>query len=328
MIKDATLELLMESKMLTHYGSGKVREMFELPDYPNHLLVYVTDRWSARDFIFGFGIDGIGEIRNAMTIHWKRRMKEIGVKTDLVAYGRYIDSYLPPQLKHNRDLWKRATIVKKYGMIPHELIYRFNSVGGVQAASEKGMTEFCGNSIKAGMQFGTEFFPPLRTPTIKAKVGHDPDENWQDVEKEYPGLLDEGAHITCFIHDMLAVDELGNLIDIKLEMAVDPVTGQYVLCDEVSPDSCRFTNRFDYGLLLEGNKHAVEFLDKEFGRSWADERGIKEYDPSNLDHCREVATWTAEPDFFLRFISRYNRCFFMNTGGHDLAGYHRDAMGL
>jgi phosphoribosylaminoimidazole-succinocarboxamide synthase len=135
MIKDATLELLMGSKALIHYGSGKVREMFELPDYPNHMLVYVTDRWSARDFIFGFGIDGIGEIRNAMTIHWKRRMKEIGVKTDLVAYGRYIDSYLPPQLKHNRDLWKRATIVKKYGMIPHELIYRFNSVGGVQASN-------------------------------------------------------------------------------------------------------------------------------------------------------------------------------------------------
>ena len=332
--QDTTLDLLRDCKELKPYGSGKVREIFELPSYPNYLLVYVTDRWSARDFVFDFGIDGIGMVRNAMTIHAKKAAMKEGVKTDLVAYGRLIDEYLPAELKRSANLRKRATIVKKLEMYMYELIVRFNSVGGVQAAAEVALAagktefEFCGNVITASLQFGSTFDPPLSTPTTKEAVGHDNNVDKQKVEDEHPGLLAFAAGRAIAIHDRLVREGRGNLIDIKFELGRDPVTGEHVLGDEVSPDSARFTSHDHYPLLHIGLKDRVDFLDKEFGRSWADKLGIKDYDPKNPEHRAIVAEWEGDEKFMKEFRDRYDRCFFMYTNGYTLAEYQKEVMNL
>jgi phosphoribosylaminoimidazole-succinocarboxamide synthase len=324
---DAALALMIKaseskSAKLERLKPGKVREIFRLRDFPGKLAIFVTDRWSARDFVFGFTIPGIGITRNIMTISWKRRLRNQwpsnkSIRTDLVAYGRYIDQYLPKELQGNRELWKRVTIVDELDMIPNELIIRFNSVGGINKDSHKvpageDSFEFCGNVVPARMPFGMEFSPPLCTPTTKEAEGHDLNVPWQQVEEQHPGLIAFGVEAVSLIHDNLAAGTAGNLNDIKIEVGRDKNTGEYVFGDEVSPDSCRFTLREDYPSLLSGTR--VKFRDKEFGREWADKMGIQDYDPKNAEHQKIVADWTGDQEFVSGFKRRYDEACVMNTG--------------
>ena len=321
-----TLELLTASSKFVLHGSGKARELFAPVDFPQLLGVYVTDRWSARDFNFGFALPNVGMLRNTMTIHWKRKLRRAGFRTDLHRYGKSIDDCLSNALHGNRTLWKRMTFVDRHVMIPYELIYRFNNVGSMFEASSQGRTEFCGNNITPYMQFGTEFPEGIATPTTKEKKGHDKDTLRQKIEEEWPGLIEAGRKVACFIHDTLADGTLGNLIDIKLEMAWDPVACEYVLCDEISPDSCRFCLREDYVSLLQGNRD-VPFYDKEYGRQWADGMGIRAFDPLDPRDCEVVASWHA-PEWFLKeFMRRLDVAFYINTM-HNPPDYAKQALGI
>jgi len=309
-------------------GSGKIRYLFDLPGYQDLMAVYVSDNWSAYDFVFGFVIPNKGKYLNIATIAMKRVLRNKGTDTDLVAYARYIDEYLPAALHRNRELWERMTIVRKYDMIPCEVVLRNNLFGSAwkDYNDPKNGRVICGQLLEEGLPLFAELSPPFQSPTTKAKTGHDLPLTKQEVDRTWPGLLDAGVHILEQINGILAEDNLGRCADIKLELGRNPVTGGYVLCDEISPDSSRLCWLTEYRALKPGG--VPTFLDKEFGRAWAAELGIKELNPSSEEDRERVRTWRPDESFIREFMRRYGEGFFIWSRGHTMAEYKSSAMSL
>jgi phosphoribosylaminoimidazole-succinocarboxamide synthase len=329
---DAALESQNEliarlTKHLKPIGSGKVRFLFEVPGRPDLMAVFVSDNWSARDFVFGFVIPDKGKYLNISTIAVKRVLRKKGIKTDLIAYGRHVDEYLPLALQGDRELWDRLTIVKKCKMVPRELVYRNNLFGSALKDYLKPERRrlVCGQRLPKGMTRFDEFEMPFATPTTKAKKGHDVAVTLQSVEKRYPGLIEAGTKVVNAIKDMLAEDGFGWLVDIKLEMGVD-ADGDFVLCDEVSSDSSRLCSLDEYRALKPGS--IPTFFDKEFGRTWADGRGIDTLNPANDNDCEEVRSWRPDAAFLEELLKRYKKGFFILARGHALEEYKKMAMSL
>jgi phosphoribosylaminoimidazole-succinocarboxamide synthase len=335
---DEFLAILMQCKKLEHIASGKVREIFRIKEFPDLLLVYVTDRWSAYDFVFGFQMEGFGIIRNLMTIHWKRRLlKEWGIRSDLVAWARYIDDYLPSYYSNNRELWRRVTIVRELDMIPVEVIHRCN-VGGSLANAAKAARqadeaefEFCGHILPATLRSGEEFQPALSTPTTKAKSGHDLNVDTHTVERDYPGLQDFGLDVITYIRHKLEAEGRGRILDWKGEFGRLGSTPGLVWGDEFSPDSARFCLEEDYAAFLAGEP--IVPCDKEFGRlhmlsqhpELEPKKGM--LNPGNPEDQALVASWRESDAFLSAFQDRYRKGFWINTG-ETPENYAKLALGI
>ncbi|MDB5265823.1 MAG: ade7 [Parcubacteria group bacterium] len=309
-------------------GTGKVRYLFDLPQHPDLMAVFVSDNWSARDFVFGFVIPEKGKYLNIATIAMKRYLRNKEIETDLVAYARYIDEYLPPGLRGNRELWNRMTIVRKCEMIPVEVVLRNNLFGSAwkDYNNPKLGRVVCGQLLSEGLPLFAELSPPFQSPTTKAKTGHDLAMTKQAVDEEYPGLLSEGVYILESLNEILEEDSLGRCIDIKFELGRNPVTGIYVLCDEISPDSSRLCRLSDYLALEKGE--VPEFLDKEFGRAWADALGIDKLDPASETDKELVRSWRPDEQFVQEFMRRYAVAFWILSRGHTLNEYRNSMMAM
>ena len=110
-------------KLLT---SGKVREVYELKEDPNHLLFVTTDRVSAFDIVLANGIPQKGAVLTMLSKFWFELFsKELSdVKTHFVSMG------LPSSLKAKlpKDVVTavepRSMVVKRLEMLPLESICR------------------------------------------------------------------------------------------------------------------------------------------------------------------------------------------------------------
>jgi|GEM_PF-2602119 len=277
---------------------GKVFEQLPLED--GLMLNYPTDRWSAYDFPQPHPIPGKGLSAAAMTVCAKRFLQKQVVETDLVAYGRHMNDYLPTALRGNRMILTRGMIVRQHRMIPYEMIIRGYVLGSLATAAararEAGQSQFtfCGHELTASMHTGQRLMSPLVTPTTKAKKGHDQPVQWRDVEREYPGITMFSQRVYTFLSERIESEGRGRLLDMKIEVALDE-HGDFVLCDEVSADSCRFCLEEDAPRLTQGE--AVDFYDKEFGRQYLTALGIQSLDPLNEEHQAIVASWEYDPTF-------------------------------
>ncbi len=239
---------------LTHLYSGKVREIYQMPD--GSLLLVATDRISAYDYVLPTQIPDKGKILTQLSLWWFERL------ADLVP-NHLVDAPIPPQFAD------RAMACKQLSMIGVECVARGYLAGsGWQDYQRTGMVS--GVTLPAGLTEGARLPEPIFTPATKAARGEH-DENitaasvagrlGADVAAELERLTLEvyrgGAEVAGRAGIIVA--------DTKIEFGFD-TDGRLVLADEVlTPDSSRFwpADQWQPG-------RPQPSYDKQFVRDWLD----------------------------------------------------------
>jgi phosphoribosylaminoimidazole-succinocarboxamide synthase len=213
----------------THVHSGKVRDLYELPD--GRLLMVASDRISAFDFILDTTIPDKGEILTRMSLWW------FGQLADLVPH-HVLSTDVPEAVRG------RAVICERLAMYPVECVAR-GYLTGSGLLDYRATGQICGIALPAGLEDGSRLPGPIFTPAAKAELGeHDENVSYDAV------VATVGADVAAVLRELtLAVyaraEEIARgrgiiLADTKLELGRRP-DGTIVLADEVlTPDSSRF----------------------------------------------------------------------------------------
>jgi phosphoribosylaminoimidazole-succinocarboxamide synthase len=236
----------------THVHSGKVRDLYELPD--GRLLMVASDRISAFDFILDTTIPDKGEILTRMSLWWFEQL------ADLVPH-HVLSTDVPASVRG------RAVICERLEMYPVECVARGYLTGsGLLAYRATG--EVCGIALAAGLVDGSRLPEPIFTPATKAALGeHDENVSYDAV---VAAVGDEAAaslrDLTLAVYARAEAIARGRgiiLADTKLELG-HRADGTIVLADEVlTPDSSRFwpADEWEPG-------HAQPSYDKQIVRDW------------------------------------------------------------
>ena len=235
-----------------HVHSGKVRDLYELPD--GNLLMVASDRLSAYDHILSPGIPDKGEILTQMSLWWFEQL------ADLVP-NHVVSTDVPEQVRG------RAVVCERLEMYPVDCVARGDLTGsGLFDYQHTGAV--CGVQLPPGLGEASRLDEPIFTPATKAELGeHDENVSYEHVV----GVV--GPEIAARLRDLtLAVYERAErlarergiiLADTKLEFGVRP-DGTIVLADEVlTPDSSRFWPADEY---VAGK--VQDSFDKQVVRNW------------------------------------------------------------
>jgi len=237
-----------------HLSAGKVREIYELDH--DTLLMVVTDRISAYDFVLETEIPDKGRVLTAMSSYF---FDEIEFPNHLV--GELGDERIPA------SVLGRAMVCKKLDMLPFECVARGYLTGsGLKEYQESGTV--CGIELPEGLTEASKLPEPIFTPATKAEIG-DHDEN-VSFDKVVDALGEDRANemreATLRIYSKAAAltEERGVILaDTKLEFGLDE-EGNLVLADEVlTPDSSRYWPADSY---TEGKVQPS--FDKQYVRNW------------------------------------------------------------
>ena len=154
-------------------SSGKVREIYEVDQ--EKLLIVVSDRISAFDYILPSLIPEKGKILNQLSKFWFDFTKDIIpnhlISTDLKDF---------PEEFQTEEFDGRSMLVKKLKMIPIECIVR-GYITGSGWKSYKQSGTICGIKLPEGLQESEKLPEPIFTPTTKAKEGHDENISFDQV---------------------------------------------------------------------------------------------------------------------------------------------------
>jgi phosphoribosylaminoimidazole-succinocarboxamide synthase len=236
----------------THLHSGKVRDLYELPD--GRLLMVASDRISAFDFILETPIPDKGEILTRMSLWWFDQL------AGLVPH-HVLSTDVPAEVAG------RAVICERLDMYPVECVVR-GYLTGTGLLDYRATGEVCGIPLPDGLLDGSRLPEPIFTPAAKAAMG-DHDEN-----VSYDAVVGTvGADTAAQLRSLtLAVyaraEEIARgrgiiLADTKLEFGARP-DGTMVLADEVlTPDSSRFWPAGDWQ-----PGRAQPSYDKQIVRNW------------------------------------------------------------
>lgn len=213
----------------THLHSGKVRDLYELPD--GTLLMVASDRISAYDFVLDTTIPDKGEILTRMSLWWFDQL------ADLVP-NHVLSTAVPDAVRG------RAVVCERLEMFPVECVARGYLTGsGLREYAVTG--EVCGIPLPAALEDGSRLAEPIFTPATKAALGdHDENVSYDAV------VATVGEQAASRLRDLtLAVYRRAEgiarergiiLADTKLEFGAR-ADGTTVLGDEVlTPDSSRF----------------------------------------------------------------------------------------
>ena len=264
---------------LLHFSTGKTREMFEIPDKPELLLIYATDRISIFDIVLNALIKSKGHVLTASTIFWLNQFN-FGAGDHLMAYGSGIDEFLPKDLRGDSDLQKRCLVVEKAMVLPIEAIVRGNLTGsGLNDYKATGMV--CGHELPPGLHDGSKLPEVLFTPSTKAEAG-EKDRNIEfDEMVEHIGgdfglatkVREEAKKIFSLANEI--ANKKGIVIaDTKFEFGMvtnkSNNTVKLALIDEIlTPDSSRFWP------FQDEYTSAPESFVKQGVREWGKSVGIK-----------------------------------------------------
>jgi phosphoribosylaminoimidazole-succinocarboxamide synthase len=235
-----------------HLHSGKVRDLYELPD--GRLLMVASDRISAYDFVLETTIPDKGEILTRMSLWWFEQLAELVphhvLSTDVPA-----------------SVAGRAVLCERLEMFPVECVARGYLAGsGLVDYAKSGAV--CGIALPPGLTDGSRLPEPIFTPATKAALGdHDENVSYEAVvESVGDDAAAELQTLTLVVYER--AEEIARergiiLADTKLEFGRRS-DGTIVLADEVlTPDSSRFwpADRWEPG-------HAQPSYDKQFVRDW------------------------------------------------------------
>ncbi len=275
-------------------SSGKVREIYEVDD--DKLLLVVSDRISAFDFILPSPIPDKGKILNQISAFWFDFIKDI-IPNHVIS----TNSKDFPEEFQTEEFEGRSMLVKKLKMIPVECIVRGYITGsGWKSYQENGTV--CGITLPEGLQESEKLPEPIFTPTTKAAEGHDENISFEEVcQLIGEDLAKELRAKTIEIYSKCAAYAATKgviIADTKFEFGVDE-NGTLVIGDEVlTPDSSRFWPADDYEV-GRGQKS----FDKQYLRDWMKSTG---YDPeAGIPIPDEVITTT---------VNKYKEAYKILTG--------------
>ena len=249
-----------ELKLLSR---GKVRDMYEIPDHPDKLLMVATDRISAYDVIMNDPIAGKGKVLTQISLFWFELLGDI-VPNHLITAD--VDQFPAVCHQYRDQLEGRSMLVKKSKVLPIECIVRGYLSGSFWKAYQQDTT-VCGFPLPEGMVESGKFPQPLFTPSTKAEQGlHDENISLEKME-EIVGkdISDKMAAISTQLYEKAAdyAKTKGIIIaDTKFELGM--VGDELILIDEVlTPDSSRFWPLDEY----QEGKGQPSF-DKQFLRDY------------------------------------------------------------
>jgi phosphoribosylaminoimidazole-succinocarboxamide synthase len=240
---------------LQHVHSGKVRDLYRLPD--GRLLMVASDRISAFDYVLESTIPDKGRVLTAMTVWWFEQLAEI-VPNHLLS----VDDPLIPAP------WRgRAMICTPLRMVPVEAVAR-GYLTGSGLADYRATGAVCGVPLPPGLVDGDRLPDPIFTPATKAELGaHDENVSFDEVAATIGvDTAERIRSLTLAVYAAAAeiAAERGILLaDTKLEFGFD-ADDRLVLGDEVlTPDSSRF---WPAGEWQPGRAQAS--FDKQYVRNW------------------------------------------------------------
>ena len=240
-------------------NKGKVRDIYDLKE---NLLLVVTDRISAFDYVLPNPIPSKGACLTQLSRFWFEYTKNIVpnhmISTELADF--------PDQLQDYTDqLEYRSMLVKKTKVIPIECIVRGYISGSAWKSYKKDQT-VCGITFSSGLQESERFDEPLFTPSTKADTGHDINISFEKmVELVGKDVSEKLKEYSLKLYSTAAeyARKKGIIIaDTKFEFGI--LDDQIIFIDEaLTPDSSRFWPADKY----EPGKSQPSF-DKQFVRDY------------------------------------------------------------
>ncbi|WP_217593221.1 phosphoribosylaminoimidazolesuccinocarboxamide synthase [Cohnella sp. GbtcB17] len=237
---------------------GKVRELYDLGE---HLLIVVTDRISAFDYVLDPAVPEKGKVLNGLSAFWFDKTKDLVpnhvVHTDVRKLGDLVSE--PDKLAG------RIMVTKKAKRIDIECVVRGYITGGGWRQYQKN-GEVNGIPLPDGLRKNAKLEEPIFTPAGKNDVGHDEDISFEEMERRIGSELAAGLRKrSLLLYDYaLAVCEHKSIIlaDCKFEFGL--LGDEIILIDELfTPDSSRFWAEEKYELDIE-----IDSMDKEPVRTY------------------------------------------------------------
>lgn len=239
---------------MKHLHSGKVRDLYELPE--GDLLLVASDRVSVYDVVLPTLVPQKGELLTQLSAWW---------------FGR-LDHIMPNHLISAADVpaefARRAIRCKPLRMIPIECIARGYLAGlGLREYQRHGCVS--GVALPPGLVEGARLPEPIFTPTTKfSDTGHDEfitfDDVVAEVGRETAGQLRDTT-LSLYTRGAEHAARNGIIIaDTKFEFGWDS-RGVLTLGDEVlTSDSSRFWPADQWA-----PGHPQHAFDKQFVRDWS-----------------------------------------------------------
>jgi phosphoribosylaminoimidazole-succinocarboxamide synthase len=246
----STAEGLIDAPLL---HKGKVRELYDLGE---HLLIVVTDRISAFDYVLEPSVPDKGRVLNGLSAFWFERSAGLQpnhvVHTDVNRLGDVV--------KEPDKLAGRIMVTRKAKRIDIECVVRGYITGGgwrqYQAAGKVN-----GIALPPGLRKNVRLQQPIFTPAGKNDVGHDEDIPFEEMERRVgAGLAEQLRERSLRLYEFgrrYCAEKGIILADCKFEFGL--IGNDIILIDELfTPDSSRFWAEEKYKLDIE-----IDSMDKE-----------------------------------------------------------------
>lgn len=246
------------------FKKGKVRDIYDVGD---HLLLIVTDRISAFDWVLHEAIPYKGICLTQISAFWFDYFKDL-IPSHMISAN--VDEFPDEFHGYKKELFGRSMLVKKAEVLPIECIVRGYISGSAWKSYQKDQT-VCGIKLPSGMQESERFDKPLFTPSTKAETGHDEnisfDEMVDIIGRKDAETLQE-ISLTIYNKSAEYAREKGIIIaDTKFEFG--KIGDQIIIVDELlTPDSSRFWPADSYK-----PGRGQESFDKQFVRDYLSSTG-------------------------------------------------------
>ncbi|MBT2289130.1 phosphoribosylaminoimidazolesuccinocarboxamide synthase [Paenibacillus albidus] len=237
---------------------GKVRELYDLGE---HVLIVVTDRISAFDYVLDPAVPEKGNVLNRLSAFWFGKTQEL-IENHVV----HIDvDQLGDLVKDREALKNRIMVVRKAERIDIECVVRgCITGGGWRQYEETGKVN--GIELPQGLRKNSQLAQPIFTPAAKNDVGHDEDIPFEQMQELIGAdlaleLKEKSLKLFAFAKDYCAEHGI-ILADCKFEFGL--LDGKVILIDEIfTPDASRFWAKDKYALDIE-----IDSMDKEPVRTY------------------------------------------------------------
>jgi phosphoribosylaminoimidazole-succinocarboxamide synthase len=277
------------------FKKGKVRDIYQID---NNLLIVVSDRISAFDYVLLNPIPFKGIYLNQITRFWfdffKDTINNHMISTDFAEYPDILKQY-------KQVIDGRSMLSKKADVFPIECIVRGYLSGSAWESYQKNRT-VCNIELPGGMRESEKLDNPIFTPSTKAIQGHDINISFEKM-KQLIGREDAQKikELSLKIYIMGAKYALNKgiiIADTKFEFG--KINDEIILVDEVlTPDSSRFWPLAEYKL-----GRSQQSFDKQYVRDYLiSTNWDKNSTPPSLP--KEVITETQK---------KYNEAFQYLTG--------------
>lgn len=282
------------------FHSGKVRDMYSLPNHKDLLLMVASDRLSTHNVVHVSLVPQKGELLTALSVFWAITVLQ-DIPNHLVAWGKQIYEYLPKG-EYSNKLHHRAVIVQLRKRVTKvEFIYRDYLVGSLWQEYRQGRDPYR-LRLRPGLPLMYKFPSTVFTPTEKSKT--DDPIPYREVEASSP----IGAEVTreVFLRGRRYLAGRGiTLIDAKAE-----VSGRMLVDEWLNGDCSRMAWTKD---VRPGEE--PPFLDKEPFRQQA----IRQWG----HETRTPLTFTEA--VLVSGIARYHEAFEAITGT-TLEGFQKKVL--